>query len=248
MEFKQYIKHVLAEGEEFNFFIANKVGKDWYDTSRPDPRAEIRYIRDQMIRKGSFILECGCHHGYTTILLSKWVGSQGRIIAFDANPLNVTIAKNNIDLNNIKNVEIFNSIVGNQNGYLYATKKSNAKVVPFLQNDNMEIAAIRLDDFLSGQTPDVIKIDVEGYELEVLKGAQITLDRKKTNLAIEIHGDTIVQYGSTVDELFNFIGLEDYMCWLGIGAQANDDIQPYIVGATQIPYFSRFYLFALPKR
>ena len=98
-----------------------------------------------------------------------------------------------------------------------------------------------------GQTPDLIKIDVEGYELEVLKGLRLILDKKESNLAIEVHCDELRNYGATPNELFEFIGLEDYMCWLGIGEQANESIQPFIVNMTQIPPLSRVYLFAIPK-
>jgi FkbM family methyltransferase len=247
LPFQPYIIHVQAEGEEFEFYVANEVGKEWYDLGRPDPRAEMRFIRNQMVKAGNLVIECGCHHGFTTILLSRWVGSQGKIVAFDANPHNANIALKNMELNAITNVKIYSSAIGNQTGTLWITNASNARVTSAVLHGEVEVTATRLDDFLGGQTPDLIKIDVEGYELEVLKGLRLILDKKESNLAIEVHCDELRNYGATPNELFEFIGLEDYMCWLGIGEQANESIQPFIVNMTQIPPLSRVYLFAIPK-
>jgi len=248
LKFRPYVLHLRAEGEEFDFHVSNEVGKEWYDTNHLAPRAEMRFIRDRMIQRGNLVVECGCHHGFTTILLSKWVSSQGKILAFDANPCNSSIALKNMELNAINNVEIYASVVGNQSGTVFITNSSNAKVASAILHGEVEVTAIRLDDFLAGQIPNLIKIDVEGYELEVLKGLRLTLDKKESNLAIEIHCDALRNYGATTNELFEFIGLDDYECWLGLGEQANDQIQPFIISGAQIPSLSRVYLFAIPRR
>lgn len=246
LPFQPYVIHVQTEGEEFEFYIANEVGKEWYDPGQ-DPRAEMRFIRDQMVQEGNLVVECGCHHGFTTILLSKWVGPQGKIVAFDANPDNAVVALKNMELNAIKNVEICSTAVGNQTGTVHITNESNASVASAVLHGEVEVTAVRLDDFLTGHPPDLIKIDVEGYELEVLKGLRLILDRKESNLAIEVHCDALQNYSATTNELFEFIGLEDYICWLGVGEQANEDIQPFLVNVDQIPRLSRFYLFANPR-
>lgn len=245
--FRPYIIRTQSEGEEFEFSIGNEVGKEWYDTGYPDSRAEMRFIRDYLIQEGTLVVECGCHQGFTTLLLSKWVGNRGKIIAFDANSENVAIAIKNMELNEIKNVEIHVAAVGNQLGTLSVTTASNAEVASQLLPDEVEVTAIRLDDYLAGQIPNLLKIDIEGYELECLKGFQSTLAKKKCNLSIEVHCDALSRYSASVDDLFEFIGLEDYVCWLGVGGQANEGIKRYTAGESQIPSLSRFYLFAIPR-
>ena len=244
--FRPYVIHVQSEGEEFDFYVGEELGKEWYDTGGPDSRAEMRFIRDYLVQKGNLVVECGCHHGFTTLLLSKWVGDQGKIIAFDASSENVAIATKNMELNEIKNVEIHVGAVGNQMGTLSVTAGSNAEVAsPFLPGE-VEVTAIRLDDYLAGQIPDLIKIDIEGYELECLKGLSSTLAKKNSNLSIEVHSDALRSYSASVADLFEFVGLEDYVCWLGVGGQANEGIQRFTAGESQIPALSRFYLFAIP--
>lgn len=245
--FQPHVIHLKAEGEEFEFYIGNEVGKEWYDTGHPAPRAEMRFIRDHLVQRGNLAVECGCHHGFTTLLLSKWTGIRGKIIAFDANSHNAAIATRNMELNAIENVEIHVAAVGNQTGTVHITDASNAKVAsPFIRGE-VQVTAVRLDDFLEGQIPDLVKIDVEGYELEVLKGLASTLAKKNSKLAIEVHCDGLRNYDASMTNLFEFIGLEEYVCWLGIGDQANEGIQRFTLGESQIPPLSRIYLFAVPK-
>jgi FkbM family methyltransferase len=245
--FRPYVIHTQSEGEEFDFYVGNELAKEWYDTGCPDSRSEMGFIRDHLIQKGSLVVECGCNHGFTTLLLSKWVGDQGKVIAFDANSENVAIARKNMELNEIKNVEIHVDAVGNQIGTLSVTAGTNAEVAsPFVQGE-VEVTAIRLDDYLASQIPDLIKIDIEGYELECLKGLGSTLAKKNSNLSIEVHAEALRSYSASVADLFEFIGLEDYVCWLGVGGQANEGIQRFMAGESQIPALSRFYLFAIPR-
>lgn len=247
LTFQPYVIHMQAEGEEFTFYVGSEVGKEWYDTGHPTPRAEMRFIRDHLVQKGDLVLECGCHHGFTTLLLSKWTGTQGKVIAFDANRHNVAIARKNMELNAIGNVEMHVAAVGNQTGTVYITDASNAKVASRFLHGEIEVTAVRLDDFLMGRTPDLIKIDVEGYELEVLKGLRLPLARRDSNLAIEVHCDALQNYGASTTELFEFMGLQDYVCWLGIGEQANECIRPFTARVSHIPPLSRIYLFAIPR-
>lgn len=247
LPFKPYVIDVQTEGEDFKFLVGNHVGKEWYDTDHTEPRMEMRFIRDHLIQRGNLVVECGCHHGFTSILLSKWVGPQGKIIAFEANPRNAAIALKNMKLNSIGNVDIHMTAVGNHAGTLNITGLSNSKVESPLHRGELEVAAVRLDDFPFDRIPDLIKIDVEGYELEVIRGFHSTLAIKETILAIEVHLDALRNYGGSFTDLCRLIGLEDYKCWLGVGDQANDQIRRYTIGRSLIPRYSRAYLFATPR-
>ena len=111
----------------------------------------------------------------------------------------------------------------------------------------MEVPVVRLDDLLSGRIPDLIKIDVEGHELEVLRGLRATLDRKATRLAIEVHVDELRHSGASAHELFEILGPRHYDFWFGTGDEAQEGIRPFIPGKDDVPGLSRFYLFSVPK-
>ena len=67
--FQPYLKKKSIEGVSFDFWIGDIDGRDWYDLKCTDPIwIEMRFTRDHMIERGDVILECGAHHGCTTIL------------------------------------------------------------------------------------------------------------------------------------------------------------------------------------
>lgn len=238
---------VCAEGEEFKFYVGSYTGREWYELEEHTSLPEMGFIRDHLIRPGGLVVECGSHHGFTTILLSKWVGDGGKVIAFEANPRNASIAIKNLEINKINNVEFHTKAVGNQAGKLWITDESDARVVDYFRPGRVKVPVIRLDDLFAEQTPDLIKIDVEGYELEVIRGLCSTLNRKATSLSIEVHCDALKEFGSSAFELFEAIRLEDYDCWLGTGDEAKAGIKRFIIGHDEIPLLPIIYLFAVPK-
>src|SRR6185503_4526303 len=66
---------------------------------------EMRFMRDQVIEKGDVIFECGGHHGCSAILLSKWVGPEGKVVTFEPLPSNFEILEKNVRLNRLANVD-----------------------------------------------------------------------------------------------------------------------------------------------
>ena len=72
----------------------------------------MRFIRGNLVKPGSVVLECGAHHGAHTILLSKWVGDQGKVIAVEPMPENAAIIRRNIELNGLTNVTVVEKMVG----------------------------------------------------------------------------------------------------------------------------------------
>jgi len=247
LDFQPHVATVESEGEAFKFLICDEIAEEWYETCRPGSRAEMRFIRDHLLKAGDLAVECGCHHGFTALLLSRWVGSEGRVIGFDVNARNVAIARRNMELNGVKNVEIHLAAVGNRTDRVQVTDSSNARVVhPFVHGDVL-VVGVRLDDCLGRDIPDLIKIDVEGYELEVLKGLARVLAEGRSNLALEIHRDALRDYGASMTDVLELIGLQDYLCWFGVGDEANEAIARFTLGKSRVPSGPRVYLFAVPR-
>jgi len=57
-----------------------------------------------MVNSGDVVLECGSHHGYTTLLLASWVGEEGKVFAFEASRYNFKILTKNIEINQLNNL------------------------------------------------------------------------------------------------------------------------------------------------
>jgi FkbM family methyltransferase len=148
-------------------------------------------------KRGDIVIDIGAAFGLYTITSSKQVGANGKVIAIEAHPGNYEMLNHNIKLNGLTNVIPLN----------YAVYSSKAKVKIYsnytimaerIQEEKVkekfvEVNADTLDNILEQnvirqEQINWIKIDVEGAELEVLKGAYNTLSNSKDiALYIEMH-------------------------------------------------------------
>jgi FkbM family methyltransferase len=153
-----------------------------------------RYLHD-----GDTCVDVGAHLGYYCLLMSKMAGPTGHVISFEPVPTNMSVLKENVALNNITNVELVNSALGERpgKGYLICPENFELSWTPSIRGYNVEgvrnsinVPMDTLDGFLQrgGHKPTVIKIDVEGAELDVLNGAVETLRTVRPTVLLEIHG------------------------------------------------------------
>jgi FkbM family methyltransferase len=171
-------------------------------------------------KQGDIVVDIGAHMGRYTIISSKRVGTNGKVVAIEAHPGNFEMLNRNIKLNQLTNVIPLNYAVysketkiklyvpGEESGYtVYNTIMSNRTGN---EDKFIEINANTLDYLLqlnqiSEEEVNWIKIDVEGAEFEVLKGATNVLTKSKDiSLLIEIHGPD--NYRPVVEflNLYNF--------------------------------------------
>jgi FkbM family methyltransferase len=152
-------------------------------------------------KEGDIVVDVGAHYGRYTIISSKRVGINGKVVAIEAHPGNFDILNRNIQLNRLINVVSLNYAVYSQRTkiklYLpdqelgYTIYNSIIANRPNLGDNFVEVNADTLDNILQlNRIKQVnwVKIDVEGAELEVLKGAINILSKNKDiALLIEIH-------------------------------------------------------------
>ena len=153
-------------------------------------------------KEGDIVIDIGAHIGLYTIISSKRVGTNGKVVAIEAHPSNFEMLKSNIKLNQLTNVTPLNYAVYSketkiklylpevESGYtIYNTIMSNRART---EDKFVEVNANTLDYLLQlNKITDVnwVKIDVEGAEFEVLKGASNVLSKSKDiALLIEVHG------------------------------------------------------------
>jgi FkbM family methyltransferase len=147
-------------------------------------------------------VDIGANIGYFSALLARLAGPQGRVIAFEPEPANQSMLRQNLALNQLANVRLEPVALGAENGsaVLHRYKASNRgrhSLVAAAGADSIEVPVRRLDDLLPGdERIDLMKIDVEGYEPYALAGAERALARTEV-LAIEFSPDLIRR--TTVD-------------------------------------------------
>jgi len=171
-------------------------------------RHEDDIIERFLPKKGDIVVDIGAHMGRYTIISSKRVGTNGKVVAIEAHPGNFEILNRNIKLNQLTNVIPLNYAVysketkiklylpDEESGYtMHHSIMSDylfTKYEDKTEDKFVEVNANTLDYLLQlkGIT-DVnwVKIDVEGAEFEVLKGANNLLSNSKDiALLIEVHG------------------------------------------------------------
>ena len=230
-------------GEKHEFYIGNVTGQSWY-SSKVDAALEMRFVKNQLIRPGDTVIECGAHHGAQTILLSRWAGNQGKVIALEPIPENFEILKKNVELNKLENVVLVNKAVGNSCGSISMKLRSNGAVSAQRGAKNtIEIESITLDKLTAdlGVTPTFVKIDVEGYEYQILEGGKATLSARPA-VFVEVHTLSLPQYEKKFEDIWQSIDANHYHIFI----QSDDfkDPVPYVPG-TMVN--TRVHLFFKPR-
>jgi FkbM family methyltransferase len=169
---------------------------------------EEEIIRQFRPKEGDTVVDIGAHMGRYTITSSKSVGASGRVIAVEAHPYNFRLLQDNLRLNKLTNVCTLNLAVYSKKARLklylpdedlgytghhslmtnYLATKDRKQI----EGRYIEVEADTLDNLLRSKgitSVNWIKIDVEGAEYEVLKGAMETLaESKDISILVEVHG------------------------------------------------------------
>jgi FkbM family methyltransferase len=208
-DFRPSIIDREVAGEAHRFYIGNVTGKSWYNFKH-DPCHEMTFAKRHLMRPGAVVIECGAHHGAQTILLSRWVGDAGRVIAVEPMPENLAILRRNIELNGLTNVTVVEKAAGSVSGQLFMATNSNGSVRTEGKN-SIEVESITLDQLSKdlGITPDFIKIDVEGFEYQILEGCRSILPAIPA-VFVEVHTLTLPRYGKVFEDLWTLIDADQY--------------------------------------
>ena len=137
-----------------------------------------------ILRPGDAFVDIGANIGWFTLLAAPLVGDTGKVIAFEPEPANMAILKQNIALNTLHNVELAATAVADRNEtmtlYLCPTDRgSHALYRTDDGRSSIQVAAVRLDDYLGAFAGRIalIKMDIEGAEGQAVAGMQSLLKR-----------------------------------------------------------------------
>lgn len=139
----------------------------------------------QLVKINSTVIDVGANIGAITLPLAKMVGRQGRVIAFEPMPQLFNMLCANIALNDLQQIVPMRYAVGNEREIvkLWVQQPGNIGSVTIGQGKD-EAQTILLDD-LQLKTCHFMKIDVEGYEQQVIEGATNTIKKFRPLLMVE---------------------------------------------------------------
>lgn len=157
-----------------------------------------RYEKDVMsmleawLKPGQTVMVVGAHIGIHALYIAKKVGPSGQVHAFEAWKENYEALKKNQEANQFSNLYPHNLAVSSEEGTIQmaAGSTDGRHHVSGSGNDTIEVECVSLDHFSQTHQlkPDLLLIDVEGHDLEVLKGASLLIQRRKPVIIVEHHG------------------------------------------------------------
>jgi FkbM family methyltransferase len=131
-----------------------------------------------LLRPDDLFIDIGANIGSYTVLASAVC--RARSISFEPDPGTMRSLRRNIDVNQISDrVTLHEAAVGSQAGTVHFTtgQDTTNRVTSEAASNGREVTVLRLDEVLAGESPVLLKIDVEGYEPEVIGGAKQTLGK-----------------------------------------------------------------------
>jgi FkbM family methyltransferase len=225
--------------------LKDPTSQQWYDRDW-NRLGEIELLAQSRLKSGAKVFDIGGHQSIVAMMLALEVGQDGSVIVLEPNPFNVRMAKLNIQSNGFDNIIQLQAMVSSTNGSGVMSFQLNGRPVSTeLGSPGLEVSSITIDELARRYgAPDVVFVDVEGYEFEALKAANEVM-ANRADWCIELHGDDVLgAYGATnasVAEPFLKKNFEVYI-------RAQEDGQFTRITSTSMVPNSRCHMVALHSK
>jgi len=149
-----------------------------------------RQAFEEAIPEGAIVYDIGANVGYYTLLAAVLVGEEGKVYAFEPLPRNVDFLRKHVKLNSFDHVNIIEAAVSDRSGRAAFDLGASSAMGHISESGEIDVRLVCLDDFLGArdiQPPDFMKVDVEGAEFEVLRGARSLLKQHHPILFLDTH-------------------------------------------------------------
>ncbi len=205
---KGSIRHAVRNHIRYELDISDYMEWLVYFGIQAEPRESLY----QLVEKGNTVLDIGTNIGEVALNLAKLVGSSGVVHTFEPDPFVFSKLSKNYSLNTFTNIYLNNFALGDAEGELTISAEVNnnrgGTRVSSSSNEGNTVRVTTVDhyaDCLGINKIDVIKIDVEGYELKVLQGAMNSLRKFRPALFIEINEANLNAQGDSASALIAFL-------------------------------------------
>ena len=173
----------------------------------------------EFLTPGNFVIDCGANMGYYSTIMMQKIGREGTLHAFEPNPRAFSFLKNNIAINGFSEQAcLHQTALSNEestSSHMWISKEfsGGSYLTSDLSTDMTnqgfyleKIQTQKLDNIITEKTVDLIKIDVEGFEPNLLFGAQNILERSKNIiLIIELSPSAWEGQGHSPKEVFKYL-------------------------------------------
>lgn len=216
--FAPYVTTRSYGGRKLRVSIEDPLAQGWYDHDWPR-LAEIGLLAERgRLRRGARVFDLGAHQCVLALMLTAEVGSSGLVVAVEATPHNAEVGLRNVALNvgsgaveGAANVVVCNAVASAAEGTIAFAPTLNGHVAAGRRGgyafSPVELPAVTVDSLARTYgPPDVVFVDVEGFEQRVLEGAAATFAAVRPDWFVEVHagGPLEGQGGSAAGVLSHF--------------------------------------------
>lgn len=207
----------------FDFFVTPRFKGHYADGSYEE--LSMNFFKNQ-IRPGDTVIDIGAHYGIYTLVARRKVGDKGRVISFEPAPINNLILQKNIKVNGYGTVEVRSEAVSDSDELKDFNITEASDNPGFSVNPNTDVLDVisvtskTIDSMYKKQSIHMMKIDAEGHEIEILRGASGTIaSNPSMKLLVEFNPKCLRQAGHDPMELikilsedfsFDVFGIDDY--------------------------------------
>ncbi|MGH9746305.1 MAG: FkbM family methyltransferase [Candidatus Acidiferrales bacterium] len=169
---------------------------------RGDGEAPTQELLKKRLKPGMVFYDLGANVGLFSILAARLVGPAGKVVSFEPDPETAARLRRNLARNGFHNATVIQAGVWSSSGkqnFMAADASSPDHGVGRFEAESggaagTDVECVALDDFVaSGPAPDAIKCDVEGAEVEVLRGAAGLLQSRHPWIVCELHSESNAQ-------------------------------------------------------
>jgi len=162
-----------------------------------------------LVKEKMTIVDVGVNKGYFSLLFARLMNDRGKVLSFEPDPDNCFWFRKSIQLNGYKCIRLFQNALLDREGSatFYRGKKSGQGSLftsPSTEQKGITVKTRKLDNVLKDEEIDqidLVKIDVQGADLLVLRGAERTLKRENIKLAMDVD----IRSSEERNQLFHFL-------------------------------------------
>jgi FkbM family methyltransferase len=176
------MKWIAGSGPSSNWLGLNEVNK------------RRRFARE--VRPGQVVYDIGANVGSYTLLAARLVGPSGAVVSVEPLPENLRYLERHVEINGLHNVRIIPAAATDRVGTLRFQGTSDRVTSHIAPDGDVIVDGTTVDALVANpdlRAPDFLKIDVEGAEAGVLRGATETLAAHRPTIFLATHGDAVFE-------------------------------------------------------